>query len=222
MDIGYKDISKLDSEEQFMGRINRSCKKAGTVYFFNIDKADFIYKNDLRMNKEFTLENETMKAILINKNFEDYYLPVLNALKTSYNQSLCEFNLDEFFSKYVGGLNFKKIKSRMELISEDMWSMSVYLSKTITTEEGTVLDGNEIWHNYKRLLLDKKLKYAEKEVKLSEARSLLNYFIYQVKKADITYNDRVGELYFIEDGEKYFKDGKVDKEKLITGIGDFI
>ena len=222
MDIGYKDISKLDSEEQFMGRINRSCKKTGTVYFFNIDKADFIYKNDLRMNKEFTLENKTMKEILINKNFEDYYLPVLNALKSSYNQSLCEFNLDEFFSKDVGGLNFKQIKSRMELISEDMWSMSVYLSKIIETEEGIVLDGNEIWHNYKRLLSDKKMKYAKKEVKLSEARSLLNYFIYQVKKADITYNDRVGELYFIEDGEKYFKDGKVDKEKLITGIGDFI
>ncbi|MCR1823277.1 CRISPR-associated helicase Cas3', partial [Terrisporobacter muris] len=222
MDIGYKDISKLDSEEQFMGRINRSCKKTGTVYFFNIDKADFIYKNDLRMNKEFTLENKTMKEILINKNFEDYYLPVLNALKSSYNQSLCEFNLDEFFSKDVGGLNFKQIKSRMELISEDMWSMSVYLSKIIETEEGIVLDGNEIWHNYKRLLSDKKMKYAKKEVKLSEARSLLNYFIYQVKKADITYNDRVGKLYFIEDGEKYFKDGKVDKEKLITGIGDFI
>lgn len=27
MDIGYKNISKLDSEEQFLGRINRSCKK---------------------------------------------------------------------------------------------------------------------------------------------------------------------------------------------------
>src|SRR5699024_385016 len=27
MDIGYKDISKLDSEEQFLGRINRSCMK---------------------------------------------------------------------------------------------------------------------------------------------------------------------------------------------------
>lgn len=27
MDIGYKDISRLDSEEQFMGRINRSGKK---------------------------------------------------------------------------------------------------------------------------------------------------------------------------------------------------
>lgn len=35
MDIGYKNISMLDSEEQFLGRINRSCKKDEcTVYFF--------------------------------------------------------------------------------------------------------------------------------------------------------------------------------------------
>ena len=40
MDIGYKDISRLDSEEQFMGRINRSCKKENCiVYFFNYDDA---------------------------------------------------------------------------------------------------------------------------------------------------------------------------------------
>ena len=36
------------------------------------------------------------------------------------------------------------------------------------------------------------------------------------------YNDRIGDLYFIEDGENYFKDNKVDKDKLVTGIGDFI
>lgn len=222
MDIGYKDISKLDSEEQFMGRINRSCKKNGTVYFFNIDKGDSIYKNNIRMNKKFTLENEIMKEILVNKNFEDYYLPILNTLKTSYNESYDEFNLDDFFSNEVGGLKFNKIKSRMELISEDMWSMSVYLSNTIETLDGVILDGEKIWYEYKKLLLDKTLKYAEREVKLSQVRSLLNYFIYQVKKSDITYNDRIGELYFIENGRNYFKDGKVDKEKLITGIGDFI
>lgn len=33
MDIGYKDTSRLDSEEQFMGRINRSAKRRGIVYF---------------------------------------------------------------------------------------------------------------------------------------------------------------------------------------------
>lgn len=221
MDIGYKDISKLDSEEQFMGRINRSCKKEGMVYFLNIDKADFIYKNDIRMNKELTLENENMKKILVDKNFKEYYLPVLNALKVS-NKSLSEDNIDNFFSQVVGELKFDEIKSRMELINDDMWSMSVFLNKNIEKEDGSILNGQKIWDDYKKLLQDKKLGYAEKEVKLSQVRSLLNYFIYEVKKSNIPYNDRIGELYFIEDGEAYFKDGKIDKEKLITGIGDFI
>ena len=119
-------------------------------------------------------------------------------------------------------LNFKKVEDKMKLIEDDLLSISVYLCTNIEREDGSILNGKEVWDNYIRLLDDKKLKYAEKEVKLSEARSLLNYFIYQVKKTDIPYSDRVGELYFIEDGEKYFKDGKIDKEKLITGIGDFI
>lgn len=222
MDIGYKDISKLDSEEQFMGRINRSCEKSGVIYFFNKDKANLIYKNDFRMNKKFTLENENMKQILINKNFKNYYAPVLKALKENFNDSINELNLDNFFTKDVGVLNFSKIKPRMELISDDMWSMSVYLSKKIMMEDNTILDGKEIWDNYKKLIWDKKTDYAQKQVKLSKARSLLNYFIYQIKKTDIPYNDRIGDLYFIEDGESYFKDGKIDKDKLITGIGDFI
>ena len=50
MDIGYKNISKLDSEEQFIGRINRSCKKEGIAYFFQIDDAKDIYKNDIRVD----------------------------------------------------------------------------------------------------------------------------------------------------------------------------
>ena len=54
MDIGYKNISKLDSEEQFIGRINRSCKRKGITYFFQIDDAKDIYKNDIRVDSEFT------------------------------------------------------------------------------------------------------------------------------------------------------------------------
>ena len=34
VDVGYKNISGLDNEEQFLGRINRSCKKSGKAYFF--------------------------------------------------------------------------------------------------------------------------------------------------------------------------------------------
>ncbi|WP_346938637.1 CRISPR-associated helicase Cas3' [uncultured Clostridium sp.] len=222
MDIGYKDISKLDSDEQFMGRINRSCKNEGIVYFFNCDETKGIYKDDVRANKDYSLLNDEMKEILVNKNFDEYYKPVLKAIKKQYNESFSDSNLEDFFKNSVGRLNFPEIEKRMELISDDMWSLSVFIAREIETQEKTILDGREIWESYKALLRDNFLNYAEKEVELSQIRALLNYFIYQVKKSDILYNDRLGELYYIEDGEKYFKDGKIDKEKLTTGIGDFI
>lgn len=83
MDIGYKNISKLDSEEQFIGRINRSCKRKGITYFFQIDDAKGIYKNDIRVDSEFTLEKEKMREILINKNFGDYYNKILDVTKNN-------------------------------------------------------------------------------------------------------------------------------------------
>lgn len=222
MDIGYKDISKLDSDEQFMGRINRSCKKDGVVYFFNYDETKGIYKDDVRANKDYSLLNDEMKKILVDKNFCEYYKPVLKGIQEQYNKSFSDSNLKDFFKNSVGKLKFLDIEKRMELISDDMWSLSVFIARKLETQNKTILDGREVWENYRALLSDNSLKYAEKEVKLSETRALLNYFIYQVKKSDIIYNDRLGELYYIEDGEKYFKDGKIDKEKLTTGIGDFI
>ncbi|HBA04645.1 MAG TPA: CRISPR-associated helicase/endonuclease Cas3, partial [Clostridium sp.] len=210
MDIGYKDISKLDSDEQFMGRINRSCKKDGIVYFFNYDETKGIYKDDVRVNKDYSLLNDEMKEILVNKNFSEYYKPVLKGIREQYNETFSDSNLENFFKNEVGKLNFPKIEKRMELISDDMWNLSVFIARELETQNKTILDGREIWENYRALLSDNSLKYAEKEVKLSEIRALLNYFIYQIKKSDIIYNDRLGELHYIEDGEKYFKDGKID------------
>lgn len=51
----------------------------------------------------------------------------------------------------------------------------------------------------------------------------MNNFIYKIKwNTNFPYNDRIGELYYIGYGNKYFKDGKLDKEKFVSGIGDFI
>lgn len=222
MDIGYKDISKLDSDEQFMGRINRSCKSNGVVYFFNLDETSIIYQNDVRVNNDYSLLNEEMREILINKNFSNYYKLVLDSIKRKYNEAYNDNNLENFIKGSVGKLNFRDVEKRMELISDDMWSLSVFLARTINLENGEVIDGREVWNKYKTLLDDNKMEYAEKEYKLSQIRSLANYFIYQVKKSDIIYSGRIGELYYIEDGEKYFKDEKIDKEKLTTEIGDFI
>ena len=37
INVGFKDISMIDLEEQFLGRINRSNTGMGIVYFFNYD-----------------------------------------------------------------------------------------------------------------------------------------------------------------------------------------
>ncbi|MBC2456531.1 CRISPR-associated helicase Cas3' [Clostridium beijerinckii] len=226
MDIGYKDISKLDSDEQFMGRINRSCKRSGMVYFFNLDKTDGIYKNDVRVNKELSLLDEHMREILVEKNFEDYYLPVLNLIKERFNSTFNDDNLEKFFKEDVGQLNFRKVEERMKLIDEDNWNMSIYLARVINKEDGNIkatIDGRQVWENYRKLLMDNSMEYAKKQVKLSEVKSNMNYFIYQISKnTDLIYNDKIGELYYIENGEKYFDGEKLNKDKFQKEVGIFI
>ena len=64
---------------------------------------------------------------------------------------------------------------------------------------------------------------CQKEVKLSEVISKMNCFIYQIKRnSDLNYNDKVGEIFYIEEGEKYFKNGKLDRKKIQSEIGEFV
>ena len=223
MDIGYKDISKLDSEEQFMGRINRSCNRMGIVYFFDMDAATSIYGNDIRINNEYSLRNEEMKKILINKNFEEYYKPVLNKIIKIYNTSCSDTNINDFFKENVSMLNFKKIEERMKLIDDNNWSISIFLSRKIKMDNGLILDGKEVWEKYEKLLCNNKLGYAEKEVKLSEARGNLNYFVYEINKSvDLIYQGKIGNLYYIENGDEYFENGKLNKDKFKNEVGMFL
>lgn len=223
MDIGYKDISMLDSEEQFLGRVNRSCKKSeGIVFFFNLDKASSIYKQDKRMDQDLTLVNEDMIEILKEKDFKRFYKLVIDRLKMLTNNQN-EYSINNFFSVEVGNLDFKTIEEKMKLIDEDKNEIAIYLSSIITKKDGEILDGLHIWNEYKDLLADTNMEYAEKKVKLSKVRAKMNNFIYKIKcKKHFVYNDRAGELYFIENGDFYFEDGKLNKEKFVEGVGEFL
>ncbi|WP_392486913.1 CRISPR-associated helicase Cas3' [Haloimpatiens sp. FM7315] len=224
MDIGYKDISMLDSEEQFLGRINRSCKnkKGGKVYFFNLYDASRIYKNDVRKEKHLNLMQENIRDILNDKNFSAFYDCVLDELNRNAEKHN-DLNFYKFIEENIDKLNFKKVEDRMKLIDE-RYEYTVYLSRDINLndEKNTVLHGDEIWQKYIEILKNNKINYAEKKIKLSEITSKLNYFIYKVNSNDFAYNDRIGDIYFIEDGEKYFVSGKFDRENFNRGIGDFI
>lgn len=223
MDIGYKNISKLDSEEQFLGRINRSCLRNGKVYFFKLDDGKRIYRDDIRAEKEFTLENPEMRKYLENKNFYEYYRQILGVLKKNYNDLVSSAGLNEFFQNEVGTLKWISVKDRMKLISEDSWSMSVFLARTLENEKGEKLDGKEIWEAYARILNDFQMSYAKKKVELSKITSKMSYFIYQIKRNyNLIYNDRIGEIFYIENGGQYFKNGKLDRKKVQGEIGEFV
>ena len=227
MDIGYKNWSKLDSEEQFMGRINRSCKKKdAVVYFFEMDDPRHIYRDgDARIdNLEYTLANEEMRTILSEKEFQKYYKSVLEVLKQTFMETSGDHGIAAFFAKQLGLLNHPEIEKRMQLIQDDMWSMSVYLCRKVEEEDGTVVDGKEIWDKYKKLLMDQEMDYSEKKYKLSEVRSKMNYFTYTIQRTDLMYSDKIGELYMIEDGEKYFQNGRLNKMLLEgrDGTPDFL
>ena len=207
MDYGFKDISILDSEEQFLGRINRSCKKKNAkVYFFNIDDASSIYKNDLRKIKELTIENEEIKEILKNKDFSLFYKKVIDYLKKQ-NQRLDAQNIDDFRENSIKKLNYINVYDRMKLIDERN-QFSVFLNREIEDLNGNILNGHDTWLDYKELIRDKKMDYAEKQVKLSKVKEQMDYFIYTVSKINFAYNDSIGDLTYVEDGEKFFINGK--------------
>ncbi len=223
MDIGYKNISKLDSEEQFLGRINRSCMRTGKVYFFRLDDPKKIYGEDVRLQKEFTVENTDVRDWLEKKDFYEYYRRVLQVIKKNYNEQTGAGGLKDFFCRKAGKLYWRAVKERMRLIEEDHWSMSIYLARVLHTAEGEIIDGKELWEQYKRLLQDLQMNYAEKRVKLSEAASRMNGFIYQIRKNhDLIYNDRIGEIFYIDCGEKYFDNGKLNRQKLQGEVGEFV
>lgn len=223
MDIGYKDISKLDSDEQFLGRINRNFKRDGKTFFFDLDDEKAIYGKDYRVNYELTLRTNEMRAILNEKDFPSYYKNVLDLLKRNQNEKLNEKGICHFLEQEVKKIDFTAVSKRMQLIDDTQWDISVYLARNIIDIKGNVLDGMEIWNEYKELLANQSLEYAKKQILLSKVRSKMNYFIYRINKnSNINYSDQIGGLYCIEDGEQYFENGRLDKTKFMSQGAIFI
>lgn len=216
MDIGFKDISRLDSEEQFMGRINRSGKKDGVVYFFNLDEAKSIYKEDVRGDERFTLMVPEIRTLLETKNFSAFYeSDILPVLKKK-GEMIDKNNLKEFFSQKVGILNMPEVAEKMKLIDDNTQGIFICFGRKL----GDV-DSRMLWWEYKELLENTQMNYAEKKVRLHDLRSEMNAFIYQFKNfALVEANEHIGDLYFIENGEEYFDENGVLKRELFSDDTD--
>jgi CRISPR-associated endonuclease/helicase Cas3 len=224
MDIGLKDISMLDSEEQFLGRINRSCKRPNCyAYFFNYDNANKIYKEDYRLEKN--LLDETYQAYLVTKDFDYFYQQCFKRLGEKKNEYNCE-NMEAFFNEDVGKLNFTEVEKKMKLIDQENYQ--IFLAHKIELDNGQTLDGVKVWQEYVELLKDNYMDYAEKRIKLSQLSQMISYFTFNFLDFDDKYdrrpkfsNTNIGRIYYIENGEKFLTDdGKFDRMKYLKETGE--
>ncbi|WP_152020024.1 CRISPR-associated helicase Cas3' [Aliarcobacter butzleri] len=237
MDLGFKDISTLDSEEQFLGRINRSCLKLELkykpkVYFFNKDDENKIYRNDHRI--EDNLKKETLREKLLNKDFKSFYNEVFKKIKKDDNtiKSGILGNFDKFEEKVLK-LNYKEIKEKMQLIKSDNFRLFFPFKFEIPKYEieefknldeifltDGKLDGQKVWDEF--IALNEITNYAQKEIKRSELNSLMQFFTFNILRFNdkyqlpYYYNDEKFGFYFVKDYEEYItKDGKFDRKKYI-------
>ena len=206
VDVGYKNISGLDNEEQFLGRINRSCKKSGKAYFFYLTDAKKVYKNSVIIENKLNLFSDEMRDVLENKNFDIFYSKVLEILKRKAKEKINNDN----FETIIFNKKFRLLKERMKLIEEQDDKKTYFFNRTLTDEEieeiGENIDGSEVWKRYVEIL--KEENYAKKIVELSKIREKMMYFLYEVKKnVELNYSDIKGSIIYIDDGDKYFTDG---------------
>ncbi|WP_061214015.1 CRISPR-associated helicase/endonuclease Cas3 [Syntrophomonas wolfei] len=205
MEIGFKDISLLDAEEQFLGRVNRSClnQEGALVYFFDYDDASLIYRGDARLYH--SIRDAAIQQLLNEKCFSEFYATVFKDLiaRTSRSNEKNIANLD----KHCAQFNCKEIEAHMRLIEPNLQLFVPYVWGD--------LDGYQVWEEFKALGSNKALSYAQLMVEYSRMALKMSYFTYQVFRNNIpTGAEEYGGYFFIDGGERFIEEGVLNREEL--------
>ncbi|MBB1139704.1 CRISPR-associated helicase Cas3' [Myroides sp. WP-1] len=116
MDLGFKDRSLIDSDEQLAGRINRNVnKKNCKLFLFNYNKESVVYGRDLRY--KFTKEKikaEQYQEILKTKNFDLLYDLVINNRNKWTTTPMVE-NVTGYINHLIN-LRFQSVNDEFQLI----------------------------------------------------------------------------------------------------------
>lgn len=232
MDIGLKDISTLDAEEQFMGRINRSCKKPdAVVYFFDLDSANKVYRGDNRLGMD--LSDSKYREVLKNKEFDKFYEEVLSLIKKDGERfqkgALTNY---ENFTQLVKELNYREIAKTMTLIDSQNFTLyfpfkiDISLYQDVKELEDVEqqfltdgwLDGQKIWNAFKAL--DEIASFTQKAFEKSKINALMQFFTFNILRVKGQenppyYSDEHGGFYFIDNLSYITEEGKFDRAKYL-------
>ena len=202
-DLGAKDAAFPDTDEQFLGRINRSCKKKNcSVFFFNLDKEEYIYRDDYRIGTN--IRNPIFFECLKNKDFETMYKKVFEKITEKKDTNLNSF-MNNFYNKELKLMRNKSIYKNMKLIDNE--TFEIFIPNTING-----IDGEKVWNDFVSLVDDKYMTYAQKKILLINMREKLNYFTYSIYGKGLCNISPTYGVYYIQNGSKFIKNEKFDSE----------
>lgn len=210
MDLGFKDRSLIDSDEQLAGRINRNVNKQDCVLFlFNYNKEATIYGKDKRL--ELTRKHITQEQyidILNNKDFDKLYDIVLNN-RNEWNDKTMVENFGDYERK-IKSLKFKSVHENFKLIEQDNISCFIPLSVPIEVDgiaeeqkdsvftqseldflkqyqmfpnEQNEIEGKEVFDIYLRLIHNKQ-EFAKQKTEEKILQGIMSKFVFSLFASD--------------------------------------
>lgn len=193
MDLGFKDISLIDSEEQLAGRINRNAnKKTCKLYLFDCNAEKTLYGGDDRYKFTKEISTNDYQNILTNKDFDSLYQKVIEHIKTK-NQSKFIVNMQDL-CRDVAHLDYQAVDKSFEIISQKNTSVFVPLRinanlidesfaqimEDFQIEHTDIVSGLEIWEKYKEIILSQDNDFILNRIRLNKIRALMSLFTFSV------------------------------------------
>lgn len=224
MDIGIKDVSLLDSEEQLLGRINRSClRKDCHAYFFYSGKVKSIYREDDRSLYNLFTRKELFQT-LKNKDFSSFYYFILGKVQERNQRYVVKKDTTlspiQEFERGLRWLDFPYIKQELLLIDQDNFTLFV---DSIMEIEGEIIRGSEVWKEYTETNGHVE-GYGKSKIRFSLLKKQMQYFTYNFFQEPNHYDEEVKGMYYLNDGESFMKkeqvlvNGEVMKYKKFNRI----
>ena len=192
MDLGFKDKSLIDSEEQLAGRINRNVKKKSCMlYLFDCDRAVSIYGTDERYKLMNEMDFKYYQMIIENKDFDDLYQKVIEKIIRN-NQSKYTENINSL-EQDIQRLNFSRINGDLKLIDSDSISVFVPLKLDIDYFKDHIdilndlsipydesVDGRDVWYRYESLIFNQDEDFVHSRINMKKIQGIMSYYIFSI------------------------------------------
>lgn len=205
MDLGFKDTSLIDSDEQLAGRINRNVNKPECkLYLFDIDDAKIIYGNDDRYKKQQIELKKDYKEILESKNFDKVYNCVMRSRNEINNQGGGYINLNSY-KRSMLKLDFKAVVSEFKLIENSFKSETLFIPVNIPVQipfgsnknfeekeleflidkkkyskDDEFVSGKKVWQLYEEIIQNKHTDFSSAKIQKIIMQGLMSKFTISV------------------------------------------